>query len=163
MFKWAITPKVGKPKLRFMFSARFLLVFYVCVKFHENTSNFFQLTKWTRVHGRNGYVQCLKGNNSKRRQTRVMVHVFCMSFYSALHLYEVWWKYIWQYQSYGVDRNDRRADGRTDRPTDTENFRRYNIIPSPLFVAGHKKYHNMLITFILDQFGSQWILWGSEL
>ena len=31
----AITPKVGKPELRFMCSARRLMVFYVCVKFHK--------------------------------------------------------------------------------------------------------------------------------
>ena len=27
----------------------------------------------------------------------------------------------------------------TDGPTDTQNFGEYNIIPSPLFVAGHRK------------------------
>ena len=31
----AITLKVGKPELRFMCSARRLMVFNVCVKFHE--------------------------------------------------------------------------------------------------------------------------------
>ena len=31
------------------------------------------------------------------------------------------------------------ADGRTD----TQNIRRYNIIPSPLIVAGHKKDYTM--------------------
>ena len=36
-----------------------------------------------------GYAQCLKGNNSKRRQTRIKVHVYCMSSHSALHLCEV--------------------------------------------------------------------------
>ena len=40
------------------------------------------------------------------------------------------------YQSYGADTNDGSADGRTD----TQNFGRYNIIHSPLFVARHKKY-----------------------
>ena len=34
----AITPKEGKPELRFMCSARRLMVFSVCVKFHENVS-----------------------------------------------------------------------------------------------------------------------------
>ena len=48
---------------------------YFCAKFHENISNGFQLTKRTRVHGRNGYVQCSTGNNSKRMQTRVTVYV----------------------------------------------------------------------------------------
>ena len=32
----AITPKVEKTELRFMCSARRLMVFNVCVKFHEN-------------------------------------------------------------------------------------------------------------------------------
>ena len=31
----AITPKVGKPELRFMCSASRLLVLYICEKFHE--------------------------------------------------------------------------------------------------------------------------------
>ena len=58
------TPKVGKPELRFMCSARRLIVLYICMKFRENISNGFKLTERTRVHGRNGYVQCSKGNNS---------------------------------------------------------------------------------------------------
>ena len=42
--------------------------------------------------------------------------------------------------------NDGSADGWTDRWMDTQNFGRYNIIPSPLFVAGHKLYiHENLI------------------
>ena len=36
----AITLKVGKPELRFMCSAHCLLVFKVCVKFHENVKQF---------------------------------------------------------------------------------------------------------------------------
>ena len=43
-----ITPKVGKPELRFMFSARRLMVFNVCVKFHENISSGFKVMEWTR-------------------------------------------------------------------------------------------------------------------
>ena len=37
----AITPKEGKLELRFMCSARSLMVFNVCVKFHENMSSGF--------------------------------------------------------------------------------------------------------------------------
>ena len=48
----AITPKVGKPELWFMFSASRLIVIYICVKFHENI-------EWTRVHSKNGYFQYL--------------------------------------------------------------------------------------------------------
>ena len=35
----AITPKVGKQELRAMFSACRLMVFNICVKFHENMSS----------------------------------------------------------------------------------------------------------------------------
>ena len=35
----AITPKVGKPELRFMCSAFPLMVFNICVKFYENMSS----------------------------------------------------------------------------------------------------------------------------
>ena len=68
-----------------MFLAYCLMVLYNCEKFHQNIWNGFQLTEWTQVHGRNGYVQYSKGNNSKSRQTRVTVHVFWMSSSSALH------------------------------------------------------------------------------
>ena len=44
----AITPKVGKPELRFMDSARRLIVFNVCLKFHENMSSGFKLMKRTQ-------------------------------------------------------------------------------------------------------------------
>ena len=52
----AITPKVGKLKLRFISYASYLKVFYICKRFRENILNGFQLTGQTRVHGRNGYV-----------------------------------------------------------------------------------------------------------
>ena len=44
----AITPKVEKPELRFMCSARRLIVFNVCVKFHENMSRGFKVMELTR-------------------------------------------------------------------------------------------------------------------
>ena len=44
----AITPKVGKPELRFMGSACRLMVFNVCVKFHENMSSGFKVMEGTR-------------------------------------------------------------------------------------------------------------------
>ena len=43
---------------------------HICKVFHNKFSKF-QLTEQTRVHGRNGYVQCSKGNDSNSRQTRV--------------------------------------------------------------------------------------------
>ena len=44
----AITPTVGKPELRFMCSARCLMVFNVCVNFHDNMSSGFKVMKRTR-------------------------------------------------------------------------------------------------------------------
>ena len=44
----AITPNVAKPELRFMCSARRLMVFNVCVKFHENMSSSFKIMERTR-------------------------------------------------------------------------------------------------------------------
>ena len=43
----AITQKVEKTELWFMFSARRLIVFNVCMKFHENMSSGFKLMKRT--------------------------------------------------------------------------------------------------------------------
>ena len=43
----AITPKVGKPDLWFMCSACCLMVFNVCVKFHEIMSSSFKRMKRT--------------------------------------------------------------------------------------------------------------------
>ena len=44
----AITQKVEKPELPFMCSARRLMVFNVCVKFHENMSSGFKVMERTR-------------------------------------------------------------------------------------------------------------------
>ena len=46
-YKRAITPKVGKPELRFLCSARRLMVFNVCVKFHEKVSSSFKVMERT--------------------------------------------------------------------------------------------------------------------
>ena len=54
-FQRAITPKVGKPELRFISSACCLIVLYICVKFCENITNGIRVMERTRVHGRNGY------------------------------------------------------------------------------------------------------------
>ena len=45
----AITPKVGKPELRFMCSACHLMVLNVCVKFHENMSSGFNVMERTQI------------------------------------------------------------------------------------------------------------------
>ena len=87
------------------------MVLYIYEKFPNNISNGFQLTEWTRVHGRNGHVQCSKGKNSKSRQTRIY---FCENI------------------SDGMERPQMMEEltyGRKDRQTDTQNFRGFNIIP----------------------------------
>ena len=79
----AITLKVEKQELRFMCSAHRLMVFNICVKFHENMSSGFKVMERT---------QKLLTHTQKRRKlytplqtsyaggiTRDMVHVFCMS------------------------------------------------------------------------------------
>ena len=45
----AITPKVDKPELQFMCSAYHLLVFYICVTFHENISDGIRVMEGTRT------------------------------------------------------------------------------------------------------------------
>ena len=60
-----------------MCSARRLMVFNVCVKFHENMSSGFKVMERTRK------LLTQKGNNSKNRKTRVTVHVFCTSSYGV--------------------------------------------------------------------------------
>ena len=86
----AIIPKVGKPELWFMCSARHLMVLYIqCVKFPEIAPNDIRVIEQTQVHGRNGHVQCSKGNYSVSNQTRNTGHVFCTSSHGALHWCEV--------------------------------------------------------------------------
>ena len=88
-----------------MCSVHCLMMFYICEKFHENISLGFQLTERTLVHGRNDYVQCLKGNNSKSKQTRVTGHMFCTLSHSVLHMCEVSWIYheLWSGHEYMVE------------------------------------------------------------
>ena len=74
----AITPKVGKSELWFLCSARRLMVFNVCVKFHENMSSSFKVMETTRK-----LLTHTKANNSKSRKTRVTVHVFCTLSYGV--------------------------------------------------------------------------------
>ena len=69
--RMAVTPKVGKQELRFLFSAYLLVALYSCKTFHENISNGFQVTEQTRVYDRNLYLQYSMGHNSKSRKTRV--------------------------------------------------------------------------------------------
>ena len=51
-FQRAITPKIRNPELRFLRSVRRLMLLYICVKFHENTSNGFGVTERTQFCNR---------------------------------------------------------------------------------------------------------------
>ena len=102
------------------------MALYICVKFRENITNVFRVMERTRVHGRNGYVHCSNGNNSKSRQTRVTVHMFCTSSHGALHLCENISNGIRVVER--TRNHEALTDGRTAGRTDTQNFGRYNII-----------------------------------
>ena len=66
-----------------MCSAHSLIAFNICVKFHENMSSSL------KSNGADTNCEHTKGNNSKRRKTRVTVLVFCTSSYGVLSLCEV--------------------------------------------------------------------------
>ena len=42
-----VTPKSGISELWFLCSAHYIMVIYICIKFQENISNSFQVTKQT--------------------------------------------------------------------------------------------------------------------
>ena len=75
----AITLKEGKQELRFMCSARRLMVFNICVKFHQNSG--FKVMERTRkltdTHTERLYTPL--HNSYAGGITRDMGHVFCMS------------------------------------------------------------------------------------
>ena len=68
------------------------MVLYICEKFHNNISNSFQLTEHTGVE-KWLFSMFIWAIMEKIGQTRVIVHVFCKLFHSALHLCEVSRKY----------------------------------------------------------------------
>ena len=55
-----IAPKVCNPEIRFLCSALCLKVFNICVKFHENISNSFEVTEPTQVCGKNCHFSLFK-------------------------------------------------------------------------------------------------------
>ena len=82
----AITLKVGKQELQFMCSACHLMVFNICVKFHENMSSSFKVMErsqklLTHTHtDKTKTIYPIALHTSYAGGiTRVMVHVFCMS------------------------------------------------------------------------------------
>ena len=68
--------KMYRQELRFLWSARCLMMLYISIKFHENILEGFEIIEQTG----NDSCQISKGNNSQNVLTRVMV------LWSALHL-----------------------------------------------------------------------------
>ena len=75
-----ITLKVGKQEVRFMCSARCLMVFNICVKCHENMSSGFKVMQRTR--------KLLTDTHTQREKTKTIYpiayficrgYVFCTS------------------------------------------------------------------------------------
>ena len=93
-----ITPKVGKPELRFMCSASSLKLLYICVKFRENIER-------TQVHSRNGYFQyllCSRAETPKVGSPELCCF-FCFCFFFVVFffcvLYIVSWcfTFVWNF------------------------------------------------------------------
>ena len=114
------------------------LMLYVCEKFHNDILKDFQLSEQTQVRGRNGYVQCSQGNNSKSSKPKLWF--MCSACHHImLYICVKFRENISEGVSYGADTNDGSTDEWTDRQMDTQNFGEYNMIPLPIFMAGHKK------------------------
>ena len=90
----------GVCNLQFLCFVHRIMVIYSCIKFQENISNSFQVTERTPIYYRSHYFQSSKGHKSKSRLTRVMVFMFCTSFYDALHMCKVSLKYLKQFSIY---------------------------------------------------------------
>ena len=60
-FKRGITTKLYRKELRFLYSARRLMMLYISMKFHENILNGFQVIERTRL--RNGRTD-IRGKNN---------------------------------------------------------------------------------------------------
>ena len=86
----AITPKVGKSELRFMCSARSLMVFNICVKFHENMSSGFKVMERTRKTVNTQRAITPKVGKSELRfmcsARRLMVFNVCMKFHENMSM-----------------------------------------------------------------------------
>ena len=86
----AITPKVGKSELRFMCSARRLMVFNVCVKFHENMSSGFKVMERTRkiVYTKRAITQKVEEPELRFMCSarRLMVFNVCMKFHENMSM-----------------------------------------------------------------------------
>ena len=132
------------------------MLLYICEKFHYDISHSFQLTEWTRIHGRNGYVQCSKGNNCKSGKPELQ---FMCSAHHLIVLYIcVFLEISWTISE--ICRTQM-METLTDRRTNTQNFRGYYIISSPLFVAWHEKHLNLNGYFLPKHV--LWVLTGTDM
>ena len=74
--------KLYRQELRFLCSARRLMMLNISIKVHENILNGFQVVERTRFY----HCRISKGNYSKIVWTRVTILVFCTSPDDALYL-----------------------------------------------------------------------------
>ena len=68
----AVTPKVGKPELEFMCSARRLIVLYICVEFRENISDGIRVIERTRM------IEALTDGWTVVPKFRHLLGIFCV-------------------------------------------------------------------------------------
>ena len=72
-------------ELWYLFSAYFLILLYICIKFHENILKSFRAIDGLLFP----YSGFLKGHNSVKTVGRVMVLVLCILPDLALYLYKI--------------------------------------------------------------------------
>ena len=75
-----ITPKVENPVLRFMCSAHRLMVFNVCVKFHENMSSGFKVMERTRKLLTDTHTHTHTHTQKRRKHYTPMAYFVCRGY-----------------------------------------------------------------------------------
>ena len=98
--------------LRFMCSARCLIVLYIYIKFRENLTNCMRVMEWTRDGGNNMFTIQI-GITPKIGKPELRIICFAhwlMVFYTGLKFCET----ISNNISYEAETKSRSADGRTD-------------------------------------------------
>ena len=83
--------KNRQTRVTFMCSACRLMVLYICMKFCENITSGIRVMERTKVHGRNGYIQCSKGNNSRVSKPELW---FMCSAHCLMVLYILMWSFM---------------------------------------------------------------------
>ena len=80
----AITPKAEKPELRFLCSARHLMVFNVCVKFHENMTSGFKVMWRTRKLLTDTHTRTHTHTQKRRKHYTPMAYFVCRGYNKCL-------------------------------------------------------------------------------